>query len=111
MTHWWATEDFAVGHKAIRQNGCSIQKSLISIVSFGELTKIGDSIALTFFSEIRAKIALPELKTFLLKIRAITGHTALTQKWRRFFFAAEGHRAMVEQQWSTEQWPMGHANF
>ena len=89
----------------------------------GELTKIGDSNMLTFFSEIKAKIAIPEVKTFfsffifvfyfgdqgknrfprgedffhlffIFEIRAITGQTTLTQKWR-LFFEVDYYRARV----------------
>ena len=123
----WATEDFAVGHRAIRQIGCSIQKSLISVISFGGLTKIGDSKALTFLSEIKAKIALPEVKTFFFyfgdqgKNRSPRGedlffggqgnHWAYSadSKKETFFFEAEGHRPVVKQGWSHRA--MGHANF
>ena len=60
----WAVENFAVGHRAIQKIGCLVQKSLISFISIGELTKIGDSDALTFFSAIKAKITLPEVNIF-----------------------------------------------
>ena len=89
----WAIGDFAVDHRVIRKIGCLVQKSLISVISIGEFTKIEDFDALTFFSdtgencsprgedlffrrsgqklvfqrgffEIRAKIALPKVKTF-----------------------------------------------
>ena len=43
MFHWWAIEEFAEGHRAIRKIGCLVQKSLISFISSGELKKIGDS--------------------------------------------------------------------
>ena len=110
-----------MGHRAIRQIGCPIQKSLISVISFGELTKIGDSNALTFFSEIKAKIALPEVKTFFfnfgdqgknrsprcedlyLEIRAITGHTALTRKQRHFF-----SRLRATELWSNSSGPQSN---
>ena len=60
----WARGDFAVGHRAIQKIDCLVQKSLVSVISIGELTKIGDSAALTFFLEIKAKIAIPEMKAF-----------------------------------------------
>ena len=53
-----------MGHRAIRKINSLVQKSFISVTSIGELTKIGDSDALTFFSEIKAKIAFPEVKIF-----------------------------------------------
>ena len=53
----WAIGDFAVGHRAIRKVGCLVQKSVISVI-----LQCAD-----FFSEIRAKIALPEVKTFFLR--------------------------------------------
>ena len=53
-----------MGHRAIRKIDCVVQKSLISVISIGELTKIGDSDALTFFSETMEKIALPEVNSF-----------------------------------------------
>ena len=59
-----AIDDFAVSRRAIWKIGCLIQKSLISFISIKELTKIEEANALTFFLEIKAKIALPELKTF-----------------------------------------------
>ena len=40
-----------MGHRAIRKINCLVQKSLISVISIGELTKIEDSDALTFFSD------------------------------------------------------------
>ena len=92
MAYWEAIGDFAVGHRAIRKIGCLVQKSFISVISIG----IGDYNVLTFFSEIRAKIALPEVKTFFFDIRAITGLATLTRKWRPFFsrWRATEHWAM-----------------
>ena len=53
-----------MGHRTNRKLGCLVQKSFISVISIGELTKIGESDALTFSSKIKAKIALPEVNTF-----------------------------------------------
>ena len=82
----WAIEDFAVCHKAIQKVGCLIQKSLISVISIEELTKIGDSVALTFFSEMKAEDrSLRSEDLFFSEDRAITGHKTLTQKPRPSF--------------------------
>ena len=62
----WAIGDFEVGHRAIRKIGCWVQKSLISVISTGELTNIEDTDALTFF-RIKAKIARPEVKIFFFR--------------------------------------------
>ena len=55
-----------MGLRAIRKIGCLVQKNLISVISIEELTKIGDSDTLTFFSEIKVKITLPDVKTFFV---------------------------------------------
>ena len=129
----WAIGDFAVDHRVIRKIGCLVQKSLISVISIGELTKIEDFDALTFFSdtgencsprgedlffrrsgqklvfqrvffEIRAKIALPKVKTFFFEAQGNHLANNADSKVETSFFEAEGHRAMVQQRWSTEQW-------
>ena len=57
----------------------------ILVIFIKELTKIGDSDALTIFSKIKEKRALPEVENFFLEIRAITRQTTLTRKWRSLF--------------------------
>ena len=100
-----STRDFTLPRTGFLNQRTMAQKSLISVISIGELTKIGT--AMTFFLEIktkffflenRVKIAFLEVKTFFFEIRENTRQTTLTPKWRPFF-ETEGHRAM------------GHGNF
>ena len=57
-----------------------------------------------FFGD-QGKNCFPRSEDLFLEIRAITVQATLT--WRgELFFKAEGLRAMVQQQWSTEHWAM-----
>ena len=96
----WPIGDFAVGHRAIPKIGCFVQKSLISVISIIELT-IGNSDALTFFSEIKAKIALPVVKTCFFFRRS--GQKSLFQR-RRPFFGGGGVREITRQTTLTRKW-------
>ena len=87
---------------------CLVQKNLISFISIGELTKIEDSDPLSFFSEFKAKIALPEVKTinfFFCRSGQSLGKQLLL-KSGNLCFRGEGPQSYGEQRWFTEQWAM-----
>ena len=71
----WAIGDFAVGHRAIRKVGCLVQKSVISVIP-----QCAD-----FFFGDQGKNRSPRGEDLFFEIRAITGQTTLTRKWRPFF--------------------------
>ena len=96
----WAIGHFAVGHRAIRKIGCYwFKKVLFHLYLEENWQKSRTPMSWPFF-RIRAKIALPEVKTSFFWSSKQNNDL----KMETSFFEAESHRAMVQQRWPRKQW-------